>query len=62
MLLGLHHGRALTNVSKGIGNGFLTSMIPVYMAEIATEKKLRGRGVNAMIAAASLGTALAYWV
>ncbi|KAJ9633602.1 uncharacterized protein PV06_10349 [Exophiala oligosperma] len=46
----------------GIGNGFLTSMIPVYMAEIATEKKLRGRGVNAMIAAASLGTALAYWV
>ncbi|KIX08835.1 uncharacterized protein Z518_03492 [Rhinocladiella mackenziei CBS 650.93] len=46
----------------GIGNGFLTSMIPVYVAEMATQKELRGRGVNGMIAAASLGTALAYWV
>lgn len=37
-------------------------MIPVYVAEVATQKDLRGRGVNAMIAAASLGVALAYWV
>lgn len=46
----------------GIGNGFITSMVPVYVAEMATETQFRGRGVNAMIAAASLGTALAYWV
>lgn len=37
-------------------------MIPVYVAEMATQKDLRGRGVNGMIAAASAGTALAYWV
>ncbi|MCJ1414246.1 hypothetical protein MMC32_000572 [Xylographa parallela] len=46
----------------GIGNGFLTSMIPIYVAEMAVRTNTRGRGVNAMIAAASLGTALAYWV
>ena len=37
-------------------------MIPVYVAEMATDVSKRGSGVNAMIAAASLGTALAYWV
>lgn len=46
----------------GVGNGFLTSMIPVYVAEMATEKDLRGKGVMAMIASATVGTALAYWV
>ncbi|MCJ1294218.1 hypothetical protein MMC34_005775 [Xylographa carneopallida] len=46
----------------GIGNGFLTSMIPIYVAEMAVRTNTRGRGVNAMIAAASGGTALAYWV
>ncbi|KAJ9643591.1 hypothetical protein H2199_004270 [Coniosporium tulheliwenetii] len=48
-------------VLVGIGNGFLTSMIPVYVAEMAVRKEDRGRGVNAMIACASAGTALAYW-
>jgi hypothetical protein len=37
-------------------------MIPVYVAEMATKKELRGRGVNGMIAAASVGVSLAYWV
>lgn len=37
-------------------------MVPVYVAEMAVDKRMRGRGVNAMIASASLGTALAYWV
>lgn len=37
-------------------------MIPVYVAEMATQKELRGRGVNGMIAAASVGVSLAYWV
>lgn len=37
-------------------------MIPVYVAEMSTEIHYRGRGVNAMIAAACFGTALAYWV
>ncbi|MCJ1473092.1 hypothetical protein MMC13_001742 [Lambiella insularis] len=46
----------------GIGNGFLTSMIPIYVAEMAVRTSTRGKGVNAMIAAASAGTALAYWV
>jgi hypothetical protein len=40
----------------------MTSMIPVYVAEMATETRHRGRGVNAMIAAASLGVAIAYWM
>ncbi|KAJ9349920.1 hypothetical protein DTO280E4_8835 [Paecilomyces variotii] len=46
----------------GVGNGIMTSMIPVYVAEMATETRYRGKGVNAMIAAASLGVALAYWI
>ncbi|KFY04527.1 hypothetical protein O988_00717 [Pseudogymnoascus sp. VKM F-3808] len=46
----------------GVGNGFLTSMIPIYVAEMAVAVGKRGQGVNMMIAAASLGTALAYWV
>lgn len=46
----------------GIGNGFCTSMIPIFVAEMATITGKRGQGVNAMIAAASLGTALGYWV
>lgn len=37
-------------------------MVPVYVAEMAIDKTQRGRGVNAMIAFASLGTALAYWM
>ncbi len=37
-------------------------MIPVYAAEMAIHTAKRGPGVNAMIAAASAGTALAYWV
>ena len=37
-------------------------MIPIYVAEMAVRTNTRGRGVNAMIAAASGGTALAYWV
>lgn len=37
-------------------------MVPVFVAEMAIDKNQRGRGVNAMIATASLGTALAYWV
>lgn len=37
-------------------------MIPVYVAEMATEKDLRGKGVMAMIASATVGTALAYWM
>ncbi|KAI9757652.1 MAG: hypothetical protein M4579_003377 [Chaenotheca gracillima] len=49
-------------VFVGIGNGFLTSMIPIYVAEMAVNTNKRGSGVNAMIAAASAGTALAYWV
>lgn len=47
---------------QGVGNGFLTSMIPIYVAEMAVAVNKRGQGVNMMIAAASLGTALAYWV
>ena len=37
-------------------------MVPVYIAEMAVDKNKRGRGVNAMIASATVGTALAYWV
>lgn len=37
-------------------------MIPIYVAEMAVRTNKRGQGVNAMIAAASAGTALAYWV
>ena len=37
-------------------------MIPVYVAEMATQKGLRGRGVNGLIAASTVGVALAYWV
>ena len=37
-------------------------MVPVYVAEMAVDEHLRGRGVNAMIAFATVGTALAYWV
>ena len=37
-------------------------MVPVYVAEMAVDKSLQGRGVNGMIGAAEIGTALAYWV
>jgi hypothetical protein len=37
-------------------------MVPIYVAEMAVVTNRRGQGVNMMIAAASLGTALAYWV
>ncbi|KAF2842057.1 sugar transporter-like protein [Patellaria atrata CBS 101060] len=46
----------------GIGNGFCTSMIPVFVAEMAVHVHKRGQGVNLMIGCASIGTALAYWV
>lgn len=46
----------------GIGNGLITSMGPIYVAEMAIDKRQRGRAVNAMIASATCGTALAYWV
>lgn len=49
-------------MQQGLGNGLLTSMVPVYVAEMAVDKNLRGRGVNSMIAFATVGTALAYWV
>lgn len=37
-------------------------MIPVYVAKMAIDKNLRGRGANTMIAMATVGTMLAYWV
>jgi hypothetical protein len=37
-------------------------MVPVYVAEMAVKKTHRGRGVNSMIAFATVGTMLAYWV
>ncbi|OCL10213.1 general substrate transporter [Glonium stellatum] len=46
----------------GIGNGFCTSMVPIFVAEMAIITSKRGQGVNAMIGFASLGTAFAYWV
>lgn len=46
----------------GVGNGFCTSMIPVYVAEMAISVKVRGASVNFMICAAAAGIALAYWV
>ncbi|KAF2087656.1 MFS general substrate transporter [Saccharata proteae CBS 121410] len=46
----------------GIGNGLCTSMILVYVAEMATVTSKRRAGVNMMICAAALGIALAYWV
>lgn len=51
-------GRVLIRV----GNGFCTSMVPVFVAKMATITSKHGQGVNAMIACASLGTAFAYWV
>lgn len=47
---------------QGVGNGFCTSMIPVYVAEMAISVKVRGASVNFMICAAAAGIALAYWV
>jgi hypothetical protein len=35
-------------------------MVPVFVAEMAVDKNMRGRGVNSMIAMATVGTALAY--
>ena len=49
-------------VLLGIGNGLLTSMCPIYVAEMAIEASKRGRGVDMLIAIASTGTSLAYWV
>uniref|UniRef100_A0A1Y1KAA3 Major facilitator superfamily (MFS) profile domain-containing protein n=1 Tax=Photinus pyralis TaxID=7054 RepID=A0A1Y1KAA3_PHOPY len=46
----------------GIGNGFLTSTGPVYIAEYSIDKNRRGRAVNSMIATAQAGVAAAYWV
>ncbi|KAF2458811.1 sugar transporter-like protein [Lineolata rhizophorae] len=46
----------------GVGNGFCTSMVPVYVAEMAVRKERRGQGVNLMIAMATVGVAIAYWV
>ncbi|KAI9711907.1 MAG: hypothetical protein M1812_007061 [Candelaria pacifica] len=46
----------------GIGNGFITSMVPSWAAEMAIDKSKRGQGVNAMIASATIATALAYWI
>ncbi|KAF4535454.1 Sugar transporter [Lasiodiplodia theobromae] len=46
----------------GVGNGFCTSMIPVYVAEMAVNVKVRGASVNFMICSAAAGIALAYWV
>ncbi|EOD47809.1 putative hexose carrier protein [Neofusicoccum parvum] len=46
----------------GVGNGFCTSMIPVYVAEMAISVKVRGASVNFMICSAAAGIALAYWV
>ncbi|KAF2816325.1 sugar transporter-like protein [Mytilinidion resinicola] len=46
----------------GIGNGFCTSMVPIFVAEMAIITSKRGQGVNAILACASLGTAFAYWV
>ena len=46
----------------GVGNGLLTSMCPVYVAEMAVESAKRGRGVNMLIAMATSGASLAYWV
>ncbi|KAF2139254.1 uncharacterized protein K452DRAFT_275396 [Aplosporella prunicola CBS 121167] len=46
----------------GVGNGFCTSMIPVYVAEMAINVRHRGASVNMMIASAAIGIALAYWV
>ena len=57
-----HQFQTLLTYTQGVGNGFLTSMIPIYVAEMAVAVGKRGQGVNMMIAAASLGTALAYWV
>jgi Sugar (and other) transporter len=37
-------------------------MVPVYVAEMAVDKHLRGHGVNSMIAFATVGACLAYWV
>ena len=51
-------GRAMI----GIGNGLLTSMCPVYVAEMAVDAGKRGRGVDMLIAMATTGTSLAYWV
>ena len=49
-------------VLVGLGNGLMTSMGPVYVAEMAVDKRQRGRSVNSMIASATIGTASAYWV
>jgi len=50
-------------VSKqGIDNDLLTSILLFYAAEMVVDKNQHGRGVNAMIASATVGTALAYWV
>ncbi|KAK8245352.1 general substrate transporter [Phyllosticta capitalensis] len=51
-------GRVLT----GVGNGFCTSLIPVYVAEMAISVPKRGAAVNLMICSAAGGIALAYWV
>ena len=46
----------------GIGNRLLTSMCPVYVAEMAVDAGKRGRGVDMLIVMATTGAALAYWV
>ncbi|MCJ1356499.1 MAG: hypothetical protein MMC33_006494 [Icmadophila ericetorum] len=45
----------------GVGNGLITSMCPIYVAEMAVEPKKRGRGVDMLIAMATSGASLAYW-
>ena len=53
---------AKANSIQGVGNGFCTSMIPVYVAEMAINVRHRGASVNMMIASAAIGIALVYWV
>jgi MFS family permease len=57
------HGQMIGgSILVGLGNGLMTSMGPAYVAEMAVDKRQRGRSVNSMIASATIGTASAYWV
>ncbi|RFU25290.1 hypothetical protein B7463_g11044, partial [Scytalidium lignicola] len=46
----------------GIGNGFVVSMGPVYVAEITALTEVRGPLVGYLMGFACAGTALAYWI
>ena len=46
---------------QGIGNGFVVSTGPIYVAETTTVTKHRGPLVGVLMGFACTGTALAYW-